>query len=142
METKQGKNYSAVEVGKFEELDQKTSGFYKGKLFLKELVQLTGMEVSLNKLPAGKGVPFYHQHKNDEELYIFLKGKGEFQIDGEILEVTEGTCIRVSTTGTRVWRNNSTEDLYYIVIQAAQNSLQEWTKEDGIKLADEVKWPE
>lgn len=142
METKQGQNYTVLETGKLEELDQKTSGFYKGKLFIKEMLQLTGMEVSLNKLPAGISVPFYHQHKQDEELYIFIKGNGQMQIDGDILDVTEGTCIRVSPAGTRVWRNNSTEDLYYIVIQAHENSLKEWTREDGIKLDDEVKWPE
>ncbi|MGZ4164768.1 MAG: cupin domain-containing protein [Tumebacillaceae bacterium] len=142
METKQGKNFTAVEVGTFEGLDQVTEGMFKGKLFLKELLGLTGMEVSLNKLPAGRSVPFYHQHKQDEELYIFLKGTGQFQVDDEIFDVKEGSVIRVATAGTRIWRNNSTEDLYYIVIQAQQDSLKEWTREDGIVLPDEVKWPE
>jgi uncharacterized cupin superfamily protein len=53
-----------------------------GKLFLGELVNLTSMDVSLNKSFPNTGVSFFHSHKNNEELYIFLKGAGEMVFDG------------------------------------------------------------
>lgn len=141
----EGRNYTSAQVGSFENLDQYVpykDGKLRGKLFLKDLLGLTGMEVSLNKLPAGKGVPFYHKHKHNEELYIFVKGTGQFQVDGDVIEVKEGTVIRVSPDGSRTWRNNSTEDLYYIVIQAAANGLTAWTVEDGIVEERKVEWNE
>ncbi|MFC4768391.1 cupin domain-containing protein [Effusibacillus consociatus] len=143
----EGHNYTAVETGRLENWDQhviEMSGGRKarGKLFLKEVLALNGMEVSLNKLPAGAAVPFYHQHRENEELYIFIKGTGQFQVDGQVLEVQEGTVIRVVPKGIRTWRNNSTEDLYYIVIQAAENSLNAWTRTDGVISDQPVVWPE
>jgi uncharacterized cupin superfamily protein len=113
----------------------------KGKLFLKEPLGLTGMELSLNKLPPGKGVPFLHKHRQNEELYLFVKGRGQFQVDGAVIDVREGTCVRVSPGGARTWRNNSTEDLYYVVIQAREGSLSQWTLQDGVPLPDKVEWP-
>ena len=63
----------------------------QGKCFLKETMNLTGMEVSLNVLAPGEGIPFYHKHRENEELYIFIKGKGQFQVDGEVFDVVEGS---------------------------------------------------
>jgi hypothetical protein len=40
----------------------------------------------------------------------------------------------------RTWRNNSDQDLYYVVIQAQENSLTADTTEDGIKGEKSVTW--
>lgn len=50
------------------------------KLFLREILGLTGMQVSINRCPAGRAVPFSHQHKQNEELYIFIKGSGRCKL--------------------------------------------------------------
>ncbi|MED2962327.1 cupin domain-containing protein, partial [Bacillus thuringiensis] len=102
----------------------------------------TGMEVSLNVLPPGISMPFYHKHRENEELYIFVKGEGQFKIDDEILEIKEGTVIRVAQEGERIWRNNSSESLYFICIQAMANTLEESNIEDGIRLDKSVEWLE
>ncbi|HJV86177.1 MAG TPA: cupin domain-containing protein [Noviherbaspirillum sp.] len=144
----QGRNFSGAQVGELTDLHNyqfyhplgKGRGF-PGKLFLQEPLQMTGMEVSLNKLPAGQGVPFYHQHREHEELYIFLKGSGQFLIDGKVIEVREGTVIRVAPEGVRTWRNHSQEDLYYIVVQAKAGSMQAKGIEDGMVLPEKVDWP-
>lgn len=143
----EGKNFTCIEAGKFADLNQYAlkhpllSRETEGKLLLKESLGLTAMQVSLNKLPAGKAVPFYHQHKQNEELYIFTGGKGQMQVDGETIDVQEGTVIRVGTNGSRTWRNNSDQDLYYIVIQAKEKSLSIDTFDDGIPGKDPVTWP-
>lgn len=112
-----------------------------GKFFLHPVLGLTGMEVSINCLPAGAKVPFYHAHRRHEELYLFLRGRGQFQVDGEVIEIREGTVIRVSTPGERTWRNNSSEDLHYIVIQAPEGGLASPGTEDGVAVQRKVAWP-
>lgn len=145
--TSSGKNYTAVHTGKFGGLLQYKLQHparekpVRGKLFLKDHLGLTGMQVSLNTLPAGIAVPFSHKHKKNEELYIFVKGRGQIQIDGDIIDVEEGTAVRVAPDGERTWRNNSEEDLHYVVIQAAENSLTQDTFDDGIPGSSAPVWP-
>ena len=50
---------------------------------LHDQLSLTGAEISINNLPAGAGVPFVHSHKQNEEIYVVLSGKGKAVIDGE-----------------------------------------------------------
>lgn len=143
-----GKNFSGAQVGALDALGNyqffhplgKGRGF-PGKLFLKEPLAMTGMEVSMNKLPAGQSVPFYHQHREHEELYIFLRGKGQFMVDDTVIDVQEGTVIRVAPEGMRTWRNHSEEDLFYIVVQAREGSLAASQVEDGIVRPEKVSWP-
>ncbi|MBX9692906.1 MAG: cupin domain-containing protein [Cyanobacteria bacterium] len=148
VKTLQGQNFSAIYCGPLDELDTfelevpSIKRKAKGKLFVKELLGLSSMQISMNKLPPGRSVPFYHQHKENEECYLFIKGSGQMQVDGELFEVEEGTLVRISTAGSRTLRNNGSEDLYFICIQAKENSLNIDTFEDGIKSDVPVQWPD
>lgn len=144
----QGAHYSATDIGPIDSWKGHTAEIaalpgvkVPGKFFLHPVLGLTGMEVSVNCLPAGAKVPFYHTHQAHEELYLFIKGRGQFQIDGEIVEIREGTSLRIAPPGERTWRNNSQEDLYYIVVQAVQASLASAGTEDGVPLQRRVTWP-
>jgi mannose-6-phosphate isomerase-like protein (cupin superfamily) len=148
LETVEGGNFTAAHVGPWERLDEyvftdsKLPGEYPGKLFLKKELRLTALEVSLNKLAPGGAIPFYHKHQANEELYVFIGGEGQFQIDGEIIDVREGTVIRVAPEGERAWRNNSTEDLYFVVIQAKAGSFEGETISDGKGVQRTIMWPQ
>lgn len=143
-----GSNFSGAQVGPLTGLHHhqffhplaKGRGF-PGKLFLKEMLEMTGMEVSLNRLPAGQSIPFYHRHREHEELYIFLRGRGQFMVDDTVIDVQEGSVIRVAPEGVRTWRNHSEEDLYYIVVQAKAGTLHAHDIEDGMALPERVSWP-
>jgi mannose-6-phosphate isomerase-like protein (cupin superfamily) len=141
----EGRNFTVSHVGNWSELDQyafkhpNLPHAFPGKLFLKKELKLTGMEVSLNKFPPGASMPFYHKHQEHEELYIFIKGRGQFQIDDEVIDVGEGTVIRVAPDGIRTWRNNSSEDIYYIVIQAKAGSLLGEEISDGIAVKQRIE---
>ncbi|MBM3114800.1 cupin domain-containing protein [Jeongeupia naejangsanensis] len=147
LEVARGRNYAGAHVGALDDLDRyqfflpvgKGSSF-PGKLFLKEPLGMDSMEVSLNKLGAGQSLPFNHTHTAHEELYIFLRGNGQFLVDGTVIDVREGSVIRVAPEGVRTWRNRSQEDLYYIVIQAVAGSMQMTTIEDGKMCADKPDW--
>ncbi|MDE7242356.1 MAG: cupin domain-containing protein, partial [Desulfovibrio sp.] len=50
---------------------------------------------------AGVGVPFVHSHKQNEEIYAILEGKGYAVIDGEKVTLSAGDFIRVSPAAKR-----------------------------------------
>ena len=43
-------------------------GRVEGKQFLSEILGMTGCEISINSLPPGGGMPFWHAHTNNEEV--------------------------------------------------------------------------
>jgi mannose-6-phosphate isomerase-like protein (cupin superfamily) len=101
-----------------------------GKAFLKDELQLTSCEISVNVLPAGAKLPFSHKHKQNEEIYIFLKGTGAMNLDDKQVDVQEGTCIKVLPKPSRTIVAKT--DLQYICIQAKADSLEQWGMSDAV----------
>ncbi len=63
----------------------------RGKLFLRKLLESAGLEMSLNVVPPGKSIPFLHRHRENEEVYVVVGGQGQFLVDGECIDVAEGS---------------------------------------------------
>lgn len=143
--SRNGKNFTAFESGTRMEwpdhVVQLPGVDLLGKQFLKGKLNLTGCEISLNSLKPGTGMPFYHTHQQNEEVYIFIQGKGQMQVDGEVIEVQEGSVVRIAPSGVRTWRNNSKEPLLYIVVQMRENSLNQYGPGDGVVPEKAVSWP-
>lgn len=74
----------------------KTNVGNEGRAELHETLSLTGAEVSINSLPAGASVPFVHSHKNNEEIYGVIAGKGTAIIDRDTIEITAGDWLKIS----------------------------------------------
>ncbi|WP_459902918.1 cupin domain-containing protein [Campylobacter concisus] len=104
---------------------------------LKEALNLSGCEVSINVLPANVSVPFVHSHKQNEELYIILEGDGELFIDGEVLKVSKGDALRIDPEGKRCFRAGK-NGIKMICIQTKRGSLEQYTMSDGV-IVDDVK---
>lgn len=140
------KNASAVHLGALEDWKgfqgtvAESENVYSGKLWLKDLLQLTGLELSLSSIPAGGSVPFEHIHDQNEEIYLFLSGEGQMQVDDQIIEVGAGSVVRVDPAGVRCWRNTGTVDLVHVVIQAKAGSLEQWTAVDGTITSTSPCW--
>ena len=130
--TEQSRNFAAAHIGPFESLLNHDSLGLKGKYFIGQELGLTGCEVSLNRLSAGKGMPFVHAHTKNEELYIILRGSGTFFVDGSEFPIREGSVVRVAPDGKRAWKAGE-EDLYFICIQAEAGSLTQVSLEDGCR---------
>lgn len=113
-------NYSKVSVAQ----DARTE--------LHEKLSLTGAEVSINNLPAGAGVPFVHSHKNNEEIYVILSGKGKAVIDGETVSLTTGDWIRIAPTGKRQFFAAEDSAISFACIQVKENSLEGYTMDDAV----------
>lgn len=119
-------NYKIIELGKINEIGK---SYENGKVFLHDKLALTSCEISLNNMPGGTKIPFKHKHKQNEEVYIFLAGKGTMTLDGSVVEVKEGTCIKVLPGVVRTMEAKS--DVEYICIQAKENSLLQFGFGDG-----------
>jgi len=139
MMTSQEKNFTVQEIGPLENLSNLDYQGFRGKYFIGKELGLSGCEVSLNRLPAGKGMPFIHSHKKNEELYIVIGGNGTFYADGKEFPIQEGSLIRAAPSGERSWKAGD-QDLYFICIQAEEGSLSQATKEDGIILKTKASW--
>ena len=99
---------------------------------LHETLSLTGAEVSINSFPAGASVPFVHSHKNNEEIYGIIAGKGTAIIDGDTVEITAGDWLKISPAAKRQFFAASDSGITYIYIQVKQNSLNGFTVDDAI----------
>src|SRR5436190_20052649 len=88
-----------------------------GKLFLQGLLGPSGPEASLNAVPAGEGIPFLHRHRHNDELYVVVRGRGQFLVDGECIDVAEGSVLCLKPAAVRAWQNNSDAPLYFLCIQ-------------------------
>lgn len=128
---KTGTNYKVSSIGDIQTL---------GRVTLKDKLTLTGSEVSVNELPAGVSVPFVHSHQRNEEVYIILKGKGRFYVDGDEFAVEEGSVIRVDPAGARCLRADAQMPVRYICIQTEANGLVQFTQGDGVMLEVKPTW--
>lgn len=89
------------------------------------------MEFSVGSLVAGEAVPFKHKHKQNEEVYVFLSGKGIFSLDGEEFPVASGSVVRVAPSVVRTHRNTGDVPLVFLCFQAKAGSLEQATLDDG-----------
>ncbi len=143
---KTGENYSAVSVGRINEIIEHELPMgpvtIQGKVFAGQAVGATGSELSFQTLVPGQDSGFLHTHKTHEELYIILRGEGLYQVDGEQFPVSEGTIVRVAPNGRRALKNTGHDNLTMLCIQYKANAFTEADSPmtDGIILQDELKW--
>lgn len=138
-------NFSAISVGKLNELDEFVLTLnpevkIPGKVFCGKSLGTTGSEFSFQMFQPGTETGFLHTHKNHEELYFFLSGTGEFQVDGKIFPVSEGSIVRVAPAGKRSVRNNGTGPLIMLCIQYKSATFTTEDATDGNILNEAVEW--
>lgn len=140
-----GANFSAADFGRLADikdyvLELGPAVKIPGKVFGGQAVGATGGEFSFQVFAPGQETGFLHTHRNHEELYFFLHGKGEFQVDGQIFPVEEGSVVRVSPDGRRSVRNNGAEPLVMLCVQYRGSTFTVEDASDGIILDSPVKW--
>ena len=99
---------------------------------LHDQLSLTGAEISINDLPAGAGVPFFHSHRQNEEIYAVLSGKGTAVIDGETVELTAGDWLRIAPAAKRRFSAADDAGIRFLCIQVKEHSLENYTKDDAV----------
>lgn len=137
-------NFTAVDFGKMSEIKDYTLQFgdikKQGKVFGGQSVNATGGEFSFQSFAPGTEVGFLHTHKDHEELYFFLSGNGEFQVDGEVFDIQEGSVVRVAPAGKRSVRNNGSEPLLMLCVQYRGETFTADDAADADILNEKVEW--
>ncbi len=138
-------NVTAVDFGKLSNLNEYLLELspevnIPGKVFGGALVGATGGDFSFQSFAPGTETGFLHTHKTHEELYFFLSGKGEFQVDGNVFSITEGSVVRVAPNGKRSIRNNGTEPLVMLCVQYRGATFTPDDATDGVILNEKVEW--
>lgn len=142
----EGLNHSSIDLGKLDDLKEysymhpKRQQEVQGKVFIGEFLKSSSAEISFTVFPPHTEMPFFHQHKDNEEIYVVLKGAGQFQIDETLFDISEGSVIRVSPKGRRTYRNNSDTPLILLCIQNKINTLDQFNVEDGFLAEGETLW--
>ena len=131
-------NFSAANIGKLSELNDYVLQLgpdvkIPGKVFGGAAIGATGGDFSFQVFQPGTETGFLHTHKKHEELYFFLSGQGEFQVDGQVISVGEGSVVRVAPDGRRSVRNNGTAPLVMLCVQYRDAA-------DGVILNEAVTW--
>lgn len=147
MNTKiENKEYSIIEIGQLSELSGYSYSFpdssftMEGKVFIKELLELTSCEISFNVMKPNTSMPFIHKHRENEEIYIILKGFGQMLLNDKVFEIKEGSIVRALPETERAIRNNSTDNLTFIVFQGKMNSINSKQIEDGFSINKQPEW--
>ena len=120
-------NYKTTQLGKIDELVNHENG----KAFLHDALELTGCEISVNAVPKGFKVPFNHRHKQNEEVYIVLKGEGIITVDGEAVNVKEGSAVKIMPEASRTIENTSDGIFEFICVQVKSGSLEQFGLTDA-----------
>ena len=119
-------NFKNAEIGTLAEIGEK---YENGKAFLHDLLELTSCEISVNAMTAGLKIPFCHRHFQNEEIYIFLKGEGTITVDNKVIDVKEGSCVKIMPKAARTIEAKT--DRQYLCVQAKTNSLEQFGLKDA-----------
>lgn len=138
-------NVCAINVGKLNELNDYVLDLgpevkIPGKVFGGAALQATGGDFSFQLFQPGTETGFCHTHHTHEELYFFLSGSGEFQVDGRVFPVGEGSVVRVAPDGRRSVRNNGAGPLVMLCVQYKAAAFTPEDAADGNILQDRVEW--
>lgn len=141
----EGAGYTCISVGEMATLNEHVLALgpdvqIPGKVFTGAALQATGAELSFQSYPVGGETGFVHTHKCHEELYIFIKGKGQMQVDGEVFDIAEGSVVRVAPAPKRSVRNTGDEPLVMLCIQYKADSFTAEDATDGDILGEPVVW--
>ena len=143
----EGANFTAVSTGKFDGLKDYVLPLgegvsVNGKVFTGGALKATGMEMSLQVMAPGQASPFVHAHKTHEELYVIIRGEGEFRVDDSLFAVAEGSLVRVAPAGRRALRNTGATDMVVMCIQYMADSFggNDTPAGDGVILDEKVSF--
>jgi uncharacterized cupin superfamily protein len=108
---------------------------------LKDDLGLHAVGVSLARMEPGTGYPYFHAHKEQEEIFICLQGTGTIFIGDEELTMTAGDFLRVSPEVPRAVGNRTRKPGVFLLLGALPSERYRSDEslfliDDGIELHD------
>lgn len=138
MNPKTQEKISFANLGSFTEIAAAPEADRRGKRFLSGPLSLSSCEISVNRLPEGKGQGFTHKHRRNEEIYIVTGGLGRFHADGQTYDLREGSVIRLSPEVERTLEAMPGSILDFVCIQAPEGGMPYTFRDDGIPVSDQT----
>ena len=102
-------DYQRIDMGPLDQWRGHYGGFVPdrsrdGRRVIDHELPMQFVGVTANSLVPGEEAGYWHAHSSDEELYIFLTGRGQMGLDDDVVDVEPGTAIRVGQGVMRTWR--------------------------------------
>jgi mannose-6-phosphate isomerase-like protein (cupin superfamily) len=115
-------------------------GDYPGEMRMSAASDLGNEQVSFTwrrmpPLTGGKG-SYGHRHKTQEEVYFVASGAVQFKLEDEVIDVPEGTVVRVAPEVARSVWNKGPDDAVVIVVSTKSDDPRKDTE------SVEDFWPE
>jgi len=110
---------------------------------LKSDLGLEAVGVSLARMEPGMGYPYFHAHKEQEEIFICLKGTGTIIVGEEEVSVKAGDFMRISADVPRAIGNKTSEACTFLILGALPPERYKGEEgmfliSDGIEMHDKV----
>ena len=117
--------YKVMELGALDTWQDFEGPIGKGKRFIDWDLETKYAGMSSNAADAGQSSPYWHTHSKEEELYIFLSGKGQMGVNDDVVDVEAGSVVRVSPGTWSSWRcmPDSPEQMRFLVVRAGGEQL-------------------
>ncbi len=104
---------------------------------------LSGVALGLLNLPPGQGYTFTHHHREQEEVYLVLAGRGQLLIDEELVPISAGDFVRVDPASQRALNNDGDSALQIICAGGVpagypKQSSSRYLIDDGVPDYDDI----
>ena len=87
--------------------------------FAREALGLQKSGASLQKLAPGVRVPFGHTHREQEELYVVVRGSARAKVGDDVIELSEMDALRVEPGVMRAFEGGP-DGVEYLAFGAPQ----------------------
>lgn len=90
---------------------------------VRKSLNIKSFGINMVTIPPGDTIPEHTEVDRDqEELFIILKGTGTMVIDGKEYDAPEGTYIRLDPELKRTVKNKSSEPVVVLIVSAPRSS--------------------
>ena len=115
-------------------------GDYPGEMRMSAASDLGTEQVgfSWRRMPAGTGGKgsYGHRHKTQEEVYFVASGTLQFKLEDEVIDVAEGTLVRVAPPVVRSVWNEGPGDAVVVIVSTRSDDPR-----DDVETVPDF-WPE
>jgi quercetin dioxygenase-like cupin family protein len=117
-----------------EDVDNSAEKFGMGDVlaahFVRDGLEATQFGLSLQRLKPNQRMPFGHNHKQQEEVYVVVGGSGRMKLDDQVIEVARWDAVRMAPEVMRALEAGP-DGLEVVCVGSPATGLQDAQQEMG-----------
>jgi quercetin dioxygenase-like cupin family protein len=98
--------------------------------FVRDDLEATQFGLSLQRLKPNQRMPFGHNHKQQEEVYVVVGGSGRIKLDDDVIDVARWDAVRMAPEVMRALEAGP-DGLEVVAFGAPATGLQDAQQEMG-----------